>query len=214
MNSSLSVSRAASSLQGSTLVSDDVYFDKKFDCKGLRVRPGEYKVLKDKDMMLVTILGSCVAACIRDPLMGIGGMNHFLLPESSGNSFGGVADEGTRYGNHAMELLINDLLKLGCKKDRFEVKVFGGAHVGNMNVSVGKDNADFILEYIKREALNLVSHDLGGNRARKIHFFPETGRVARFLFQATSQSKVTQREEQLKKTIQKPPSSSDVELFD
>ncbi len=214
MIASVSASKIASSLQGAPPQSDDIYFDKKFGCKGLRVRPGEYKVSRDKDMMLVTILGSCVAACIRDPFLGIGGMNHFLLPESNGNSFGGVADEGTRYGNHAMELLINDLLKLGCKKERFEVKVFGGAHVGNMNVSVGQDNSDFIMQYIEQEVLNLVSHDLGGNRARKIHFFPETGRVARFLFQATSQSKVTQREEQLKKTIEKPHSANDVELFD
>ena len=199
--------------RGGLYENEDIYFDKKFRCEGLRIRPGEYKVSKDH-MMLVTILGSCVAACIRDPLLGIGGMNHFLLPESNGNSFGGIADEGTRYGNHAMELLINDMLKMGCKKERFEIKVFGGAHVGNMNVSVGKDNADFILEYMDQEGLKLATHDLGGNRARKIHFFPDTGKVSRFLFQATSQSKVTEREQQFKKNLEKPHDSGDIELYD
>lgn len=192
---------------------EDIYYDKKFSCEGMRIRPGEYKVTREH-MMLVTILGSCVAACIRDPILGIGGMNHFLLPESNDNSFNGVADEGTRYGNYAMELLINDMLKMGCKKERFEIKVFGGAHVGNMNVSVGKDNADFILKYMEQEGLKISSHDLGGNRARKIHFFPDTGRVSRFLFQATSQSRVTEQEQQFKKTLEKPHDTGDVELFD
>lgn len=192
----------------------DIYFDKKFDCSARRVRPGEYAVCEKDQKMLVTILGSCVAACIRDPLLGIGGMNHFLLPEAGDNKSGSFADVGTRYGNHAMELLINDMLKLGGKKDRFELKIFGGAHVGNMNVSIGADNSSFIRDYISREGLNLVSEDLGGNRARKIFFFPETGRVARFLFQATSDSKVSQRERELRKSIKTPKVESDIELFD
>ncbi len=199
---------------GNGLDSPDIYFDKKFGCEGRRVRPGEYAICQKGQKMLVTILGSCVAACVRDPFLGIGGMNHFLLPESTANNIAGIADEGTRYGNHAMELLINDLLKLGGKKDRFELKVFGGAHVGNMNVSVGEDNSNFIRRYIESEGLNLVSEDLGGNRARKIFFFPETGRVSRFLFQATSNSKVSQREREFKRSVETPKTISDIELFD
>ena len=167
-------------------------FDRKFGHFAKRILPGGYAVVTEKDEMLSTTLGSCVAACIRDPLFGIGGMNHFLLPESNEFSNTSSFSNGTKYGNNAMELLINELIKLGCNKKRFEVKVFGGAHVGSMNVSIGQDNSEFVLNYIEDEGMNLVSQDLGGKSARKIHFFPQTGRVARFLFEPTSDKEFNQ----------------------
>ena len=99
------------------------YFDAKKNRNVVRVLPGEHYVVKNgKDEMIVTILGSCVAACIRDPLTGIGGMNHFMLPESNTGNWGSVSAT-MRYGNFAMETLINDILKTGCPKSRLEVKL-------------------------------------------------------------------------------------------
>lgn len=192
----------------------DVYFDKKFNVQGKRVQPGEYKIIDTPDQMLTTILGSCVAACIRDPKLGIGGMNHFLLPEerkSAQSATQSIASDATRYGNHAMELLINDLLKLGCKRERFEVKVFGGANVSNMNVVIGQQNAEFILQYIKDEDLKLEAHDLGGHTARRIYFFPNTGKVSRFLF--SDIDKVRQRETAHRNTLNVTEQTDDIELF-
>ena len=93
--------------------------------KRVHIIQGEYKVVSDPDVVLSTILGSCVAACLRDPVAGVGGMNHFLLPGSGNASLGG--GDATRYGVHLMELLINGLLKKGARRDRLEAKVFGGA---------------------------------------------------------------------------------------
>ncbi len=187
-------------------------FDRKFNHYYQRVLPGDYAVVTEKDEMITTTLGSCVAACIRDPLTGIGGMNHFLLSDNDESSKVDQKHQSMKYGNYAMELLINELIKKGCNKKRFEVKVFGGAHVGAMNVSVGEDNSQFILRYIADEGLNLVSYDLGGNQARKINFFPQTGRVARFLFKPTSDHELNRQEQNLlNKASEK--TSGDIELF-
>ena len=188
----------------------DLFFDPKYERYVIRVLPGEYAVTAKKDHMLVTTLGSCVAACIRDPLTGVGGMNHFLLPQSS--EFTQAGDKGTRYGNHAMELLINDMLKMGCSRSRFEIKVFGGGHIGNTQISVGQENVEFILKYIKDEEMNLLSKDLGGTQARKIHYFPETGRVSRQLMRDTRE--ISKQETELVKKPVVADTSDDIELFD
>lgn len=189
--------------------SEDIYFDRKFQAYGKRIHPGEYKLVDNPDQMLTTILGSCVAACIRDPLLELGGMNHFLLPDEGEAK--SIASDATRYGNHAMELLINDLLKLGCKRERFEVKVFGGANVSSMNVTIGDQNAEFIMDYIEQEALNLLAHDLGGSQARRIFYFPKTGKVSRFLFAGTDE--INKRENEHQKSIKRSRPEIDVELF-
>ena len=187
-------------------------FDRKFNHYSRRVLPGDYAVVTDKDEMITTTLGSCVAACIRDPLFGIGGMNHFLLSDSGDQHENGKNHDTMKYGHFAMELLINELIKKGCNKNRFEIKVFGGAHVGAMNVSIGQDNSEFILKYIEDEGLNLVSQDLGGNQARKINFFPHTGRVARYLFKPTVDHELNQQEKTLlNKTNENK--SGEIELF-
>ncbi|MEM7619436.1 MAG: chemoreceptor glutamine deamidase CheD [Pseudomonadota bacterium] len=189
---------------------NDIYFDREFKAYAKRIQPGEYKIIDDSEQMLTTILGSCVAACIRDPILGIGGMNHFLLPEQSHAKK--INSEATRYGNHAMELLINDLLKLGCKRDRFEIKAFGGASVSNMNVSIGEENSKFIMNYIQLESLKLESFDLGGKLARRICYFPKTGRVSRmFLIECND---VRKREIKHQKRIKNISDTSYVELFD
>ena len=125
------------------IASPTTYFDPKFNAHAMKVLPGEY-IVTDRDVMLVTVLGSCVSACIRDPLAGVGGMNHFMLPDLE---HGGAASESARYGSYAMEVLINELLKRGAARSRLECKVFGGGAVlaGFTHSNVGKRNGDFVL---------------------------------------------------------------------
>jgi len=138
---------------------------------------GEHVVGGGADQVLVTTLGSCVAACARDPVAAIGGMNHFLLPDAPE----GLRDAGppTRYGRAAMETLLEALLAAGCRRERLEFKVFGAGRVIPCPFDIAGLNAGFILSYLRQEGLTLVGHDLGGGFARRIFYYPTTGRVMR-----------------------------------
>ena len=155
------------------------YFDPHFKVETAKILPGEYYAT-NKDMALVTVLGSCVSACLRDRESGIGGMNHFMLPDEGklAGSRGNVS-AGGRYGVHAMELLVNQILKLGGRRDRLEAKVFGGGNVlqGFMLSNVGQQNAEFIVEYLSIERIPIVARDLLDVWPRKIYFFPRSGKV-------------------------------------
>jgi chemotaxis protein CheD len=133
----------------------------------VKVFPGEFYVSRQSDEVLVTVLGSCVSACIRDPVRGIGGMNHFMLPHDSTGRWGDD-QKSTRFGNFAMEQLINELIKAGCVRERMEIKLFGGGNVTDTSNAVGTDNADFVLKYLKDEGLRHAVADLGA-RARRGH---------------------------------------------
>lgn len=150
------------------------YFDPKFKTTAVRVLPGDFHVT-EKDEMLLTVLGSCVAACIRDPLTGIGGMNHFMLPSSKDGQWGKTA-AAMRYGNHAMETLINEILKMGCPRERLEIKLFGGGNVSSAKVKIGTQNSKFVLNYLSYEGLPHAAADLGGPYARRIHFSLQPGK--------------------------------------
>jgi chemotaxis protein CheD len=144
----------------------------------VKLLPGEYYVTA-RDMMLTTVLGSCVSACVRDSTAGIGGMNHFMLPEDA-DPTSRDAIAAMRYGVYAMEMLLNELLKAGARRERLEAKVFGGGAVlANMTMlNVGDRNADFVLRYLQTEQVRIAAQDLRGSLPRRINFFPVTGRVA------------------------------------
>ena len=127
----------------------NVYFDRTFDCDAAKILPGEF-YFTGKDMLIVTVLGSCVSACIRDRVSGVGGMNHFMLPDSGGDVDNPVS-ASMRYGTYAMEVLINELLKAGAKRENMEAKVFGGGNVlrGFTAINVGQRNAQFVLDYLR-----------------------------------------------------------------
>ncbi len=146
------------------------YYDRNFKTRAIKILPGEYYAT-DSDIVLVTVLGSCIAACIRDTGNGIGGMNHFMLPE-------GDAVDG-RYGSYAMELLINELLRRGAARTSLEAKVFGGAQViaGMDSVNVGERNTRFVLEYLRTEGIPVVARDVLDVHPRKVCFMPASGRV-------------------------------------
>jgi chemotaxis protein CheD len=143
----------------------------------VHVIQGEFHVA-DEDLVMTTILGSCVAACMRDPVARVGGMNHFLLPGATG-------DEGLRYGVQSMELLVNALLRKGARRDRLEVKLFGGAHLFDGLSDVGSQNADFAERFVRDEALSHVGGSLRGDRARRIQYWPISGRARQILLAPT-----------------------------
>jgi chemotaxis protein CheD len=148
------------------------------ELRKVHVIQGQYHVSSDTDLMLTTILGSCVAACIRDPVAGVGGMNHFLLP---GTSEGG--GEGLRYGVQSMELLVNALLRRGARRNRLEVKLFGGARLIDGLTDVGSQNAAFGERFVRDEGLTYVGGSLRGQRARRIQYWPVSGRARQVLLE-------------------------------
>ena len=177
--------------------------------KRVNIIQGEYKVSKDPDVVLTTILGSCVAACMRDPVAGIGGMNHFLLPGSATSMAGG--GDATRYGVHLMELLINGLLKQGARRDRLEAKIFGGAKTIATFSNVGEQNALFAEQFLRDEGIPIVGKSTGGEFGRKLEYWPVSGRARQYpLTGAETQKTVVQ--EQRPAPVAKPVESS-IEFF-
>ncbi len=140
----------------------------------LNIVQGEFQVSNDPNLVLTTLLGSCVAACIRDPEAGVGGMNHFLLPGDEGSY-------GKQYGVQAMELLVNGLLKKGARRDRLEAKLFGGAHLFSGLGEVGAQNAAFAEGFLKDEGIRFVGGSLKGDRGRRLQYWPVSGRARQIL---------------------------------
>lgn len=189
------------------------YRDPRFDAIAVKVFPGEHFVTNESDEMLVTILGSCVTACIRDPVAGVGGMNHFMLPESVGGGWD-TASTSMRYGNVAMERLINDILQRGGNRQRLEIKVFGGGNVMKGATSnIGHRNADFVETYLIAESLPIAAHHLRGSLPRRVHYFPITGRVMLLELQRADEEAVVRDERLYKSKIQVEPKSGSAELF-
>jgi chemotaxis protein CheD len=149
--------------------------DSRFPHEIASILPGEFFVSRNP-MIVYTVLGSCISACIRDPVAGVGGMNHFMLPEpkeKARDSWG----ESTRYGAYAMESLINEIVKQGGLKSRLELKLFGAGKIYDGHVDVGARNTEWVLNYVKTEGLSMVGRDLGGVYPRKIYYFTDSGRV-------------------------------------
>jgi chemotaxis protein CheD len=177
----------------------------------VRLHPGDYYATVAEDETITTVLGTCVAACIRNPHLGYGGMNHFMLPSSESGEWGGVS-ASLRYGNHAMEILINAVLKTGCPRRDMEIKLFGGADFTKGMMRVGEQNARFALHYLAHEGLHAVTVDLGGNRARVIQFTPATGMVKRKLLERPER-RILEEERRYKAKLINTPPEGDVELF-
>ena len=191
----------------------NLYFDRSFNIQAAKILPGEYYVTR-REMLLVTTLGSCVAACIRDKTNGIGGMNHFMLPENAQEQ-GGWGASSTRYGTYAMEMLINQLLKLGAKRPNLEAKLFGGgAVIKNMSATnVGERNAKFGLDYLKTEGIPVVAKDLLDIYPRKVYYFPDTGRVLVKKLRNLHNETIVNREREYGSRLVESKVEGDIELF-
>lgn len=192
------------------------YWDKENNIVTAKLLPGDYYVTTG-DEMITTVLGSCVSACIRDAVMGIGGMNHFMLPETSRSRLDtrdeSIVGTALRYGNYAMEHLINTILQYGGKRKNLEVKLFGGGKIIATLGDVGSRNIEFVLDYIDTEALNLVSQDLGDIYPRKINYFPQTGRVRMKKIKDLHNETIILREKQYGTQIKDLSVESTIELF-
>lgn len=196
------------------ILAPNVYFDREHDIEAAKILPGEYYAT-GRDMVLVTVLGSCVCACLRDRQSGIGGMNHFMLPDAGGDQGGPLADSA-RYGAYAMEILINQLLKIGAKRENLEAKVFGGGAVlrGFTVANVGERNAEFVLDFLHTESIPVVAQDLLDIYPRKVYFFPATGLVRVKKLKNVHNNTVVDRESEYKMRLRYSKVEGDVELFD
>ncbi len=185
------------------------YRDQALNSDAIKLLPAEY-FASEHEIAMVTVLGSCVAACLRDPVLKIGGMNHFMLPDGDAST-----GEPARYGSHAMELLINTLLKMGASRERLEAKVFGGGNVLKSFTTnqVGTRNAAFALDYLKAEHIRIVAQDLGGIHPRKVGFFPVSGRAMVKHLPHAHDAEVVAEESRYYQTLRKAPETGTVELF-
>jgi chemotaxis protein CheD len=194
----------------------DVYEGRFGDSEGgrrtRRILPGEYYVT-GHDEVIATTLGSCVAVCMRDTQARAGGMNHFLLPEEHGSSEVEVG-LATRYGSYAMESLINDLLKRGARRERLEIKVFGGGHILSCQADVGARNIRFIHDFLQVENLQAVAEDLGDSFPRKVAYFPRTGVVRVKRLPPLESNLIARAERTYLSSIDASSQGGDVELFD
>ena len=180
----------------------------------VKILPGEYYVTRS-DEAITTVLGSCISACIRDPMMRVGGMNHFMLPEDNS-----LRDQrmpvvlATRYGSNAMESLINDVLKLGGLRERLEIKIFGGGRVLAHMTDIGARNIDFARNYLSTEGLRTNAQDVGGEQPRKVIYYPNDGRVRVRKLRPIENRGVSDREKLYFDSIRsRHDDGGDIELF-
>jgi chemotaxis protein CheD len=176
----------------------------------VRINPGGHYVTTGAEI-LVTVLGSCVAACIRDARARVGGMNHFMLPESDSGVWG-KASSSMRFGNFAMEELINAILSRGGRRDSLEIKLFGGAAIIGNSAQIGTRNAEFVESYLREEDLPIAAADLRGAHARRIHYDPMSGRV-RMLEMPRAEIIVAKAECSYGAAIRDEPVAGSIELF-
>ncbi len=187
------------------------YYDRIFGSDAVKVLPGEYFVTTS-DMVLVTVLGSCVSACIRDRTKGLGGMNHFMLPSGRDDE---TYSPSARYGAYAMEVLINHLLKLGARREDLEAKIFGGGRVlaSLAGSEVGTRNVSFVRDYLANERIPVAAEDLLDVYPRKVYYFPASGRVMLKKMMRMRNDTVIEREREYAERLSGEPISGDVELF-
>lgn len=194
-------------------ISTTLYFDRTFDCEAAKISPGEY-YYTDKDMVIVTVLGSCVSACIRDSKSGIGGMNHFMLPDGGVDRDSPIS-ESMRYGTYAMEVLINQLIRNGARRENLEAKIFGGGNVlkSFTTTNVGERNATFVKRFLKDEGIRVTGEDLLDIYPRKVYYFPKTGRVLVKKLKELNNFTLVKREEAYASKLQTSDVGGDVDLF-
>jgi len=195
-------------------ISTTLYFDRTFNTNAAKISPGEY-YYTDKDMLIVTVLGSCVSACIRDSRTGIGGMNHFMLPDGAAADKDSPVSESMRYGTYAMEVLINQLLRNGAKREHLEAKIFGGGNVlrSFTTNNVGDRNASFVKKYLKEEGIKVTGEDLLDIYPRKVYFFPKTGKVLVKKLKQLNNYTLVKREQAYSSKLQTNDVGGDIDLF-
>jgi chemotaxis protein CheD len=192
------------------------YYDQNMELTVVKLMTGDCYATNENREMLVTILGSCISVCLRDPKLKIGGMNHILLPGEARVSGGGdVLEYPSRYGAYAMEELINSMIKLGASKTRMEAKIFGGGNVINTSAMIGDRNIKFVTDYLAQENIPVLSSDVGGETARRLHFYPDTGKAMVRKLRRKEDMVILEKEKEYEKKLKEKDKkeSTDVELF-
>lgn len=161
------------------------------------INQGEYAVGNDPDLMITTLLGSCIAVCLHDPVACIGGMNHILLPEETGG-----AASGASFGVNAMELLINGIIKAGGQRGRLQAKVFGGGRMVAGLSNIGERNREFVMRFLNAEKIPCLSESTGGDTGRRVQFWPHSGKARQKFMESVQETIVVPK-----------PKTSDIELF-
>jgi chemotaxis protein CheD len=180
-----------------------------------KILPGEFYVTEAGEAV-TTVLGSCIAACVRDTRLGFGGMNHFMLPEEAAGSngaWGEAAGASTRYGSFAMESLVNELLKLGTRRERFEFKLFGGGRILPSMTDIGRRNIEFAESFLRLEGFTVAAKDLGDVCPRRVIYFPATGRVLLKRLRSVDNRTLVERENEYRAVLDTRTQGNDVELF-
>ena len=194
------------------------YYDQNMEMTVIKLMTGDCYWTAEPREMIVTILGSCISVCMWDDEKNIGGMNHILLPgevQIAALNNKNVLEYPSRYGAYAMEELINGILKLGGNKSNLKAKVFGGGNVINNSAMIGDKNIAFARSYLNQENIPLISEDVGGNTARRLHFFPETGKAMIRKLRRKEDLVIVEKEKEYQKTLveDKEQEKTDVELF-
>jgi chemotaxis protein CheD len=192
------------------------YWDPEHYCFAAKLLPGEYYVSTAAEQ-IATVLGSCVSACVRDRRLGIGGMNHFMLPldaSKGSSSWSGEISAATRYGNVAMERLINDILKLGGQRESLEFKLVGGGKVlGGVGIDIGARNIEFVRRYVHSEGFTVANEDLGDIYPRKVQYMPDTGKLRVKKLKVVRNNTLFERERHYLEELDREAAGSDIELF-
>ncbi len=195
------------------------YWDSRFKRTAIKLLPGDFFICQDEEM-IVTVLGSCISVCVYETRLKIGGMNHFMLPEIKKESASlkykkkHVNDEcddkasaiyqntnSARYGNTAMELLINEIIKLGGDRRNLTAKVFGGGSVTRSSIDIGLKNINFIIEYLKEEGIPITNQDVGGKLPRKVYFIPSINEVYVKKIRNIHNNTISNREDSYRKVL-------------
>ncbi len=191
------------------------YWDKTSDGFTAKILPGEYYI-SIKSEWIVTVLGSCVSACIRDTHLNIGGMNHFMLPDGSnqvGRTDNGINGESARYGNFAMEHLINGILRQGGTRKNLEIKITGGGKIISNMGDIGKQNIAFVSDYLSTEGLIVIANDTGDVYPRKVQYNPGTGQLRVKKLRSMHNATILDREKEYQSSITSKTVTGDIELF-
>jgi chemotaxis protein CheD len=177
----------------------------------VKIPPGGFYVTTDDNEVLTTILGSCVSACIRDPYANVGGMNHFLLPDGPKTELSNV----TRFGNFAMETVINEILARGGLRSRLEIKIFGGSNMfENSSIPIGDENVEFVENYLRNEGITITAKHVGGQQARRLHYWPLLGRARMLLLGPQIERTLVADEQTYRKLLASKPVDGGIDLFD
>ena len=195
------------------------YWDGRFKRYVVKLLPGEFAV-GHKDEIIVTVLGSCITACIYETGLGVGGMNHFMLPfekyknRKSINKVTNYKSLTARYGNVAMEMLINEIIKIGGMRYNLIAKIFGGASITDTSVDIGSENISFVREYLTLEDIKIVSEDVGGFLPRKVYYIPDTNDVYIKKIEKANINKIVDNESKSRKIIQNTNQNGKIYFLD